>query len=103
MNEEQEIEVVEEDVIVPAPKKREPKTIFEHMGIAQKGGGIDWNKSPMLAKLKGFAIMIGIGFVIGMMLDIFYGTSIATYLCPLGFVLIILIRMYRDDKEKHNV
>lgn len=95
--------MTDNDTVITGPKKREPKTIFEHLGIAQQGGGIDWNKSPVLAKLKGFAILLGIGFVIGMILDIFYNTCVAVYLCPLGFLLIILVRMYKDSREEENV
>ena len=80
--------------------KREPKTLFEHLGIGNDNGkGIDLSKNPLFIKLKPIAILLGIGFVIGMMVDIWYGSNIGVYILPLGFLLIILIKMYKSETD----
>lgn len=79
--------------------KDEAKTLFEHLGLTgDNGNGIDWNKNPTLRKLKSMAIFVTMGFVIGLIFDILYNSSVATYILPLGFLLIILYKMWRDDK-----
>ena len=83
-------------------EEREPKTIFEHMGgILGTSGG---KGNEMISKYKGviksFVFMVAAGLIIGIMLDVYTGSSVYSTILPLLICLVFLFKWYKGSEKK---
>lgn len=81
---------------------REPKTLFEHIGGLI---GSDKKKGEdILNKYKGtiktFIFMVAVGFITGIMIDVYMGTSTYTTIMPLLMCLLFLVKWYKGSEKK---
>jgi len=83
-------------------EKREPKTIFEHLGGFM---GADKSKgNEMMSKYKGiiktFIFMVAAGLIIGIILDTYTGSNVYSTILPLVMCLLFLVKWYKGGETK---
>ena len=83
-------------------EERVSKTILEHMGglLGTSSGKGNEMMSKYKGVIKSFLFMVAAGLIIGIMLDVYTGSSVYSTILPLLMCLLFLVKWYKGGEKK---